>query len=152
MPGKQLLSYRKWCVGELNGRRKILCFVFQKCWCGASGSRWWRMNSQRHNHQSPHLLVQVGLCLGVGQFLFSQQKPKNPKIQHSVHRRSAVGDACNHYPFLKRDFLCRKWLFYGNALNPCNHANPFPTLMVQLFGGIFGGTSKKGQTRTKQFC
>lgn len=59
--------------------------------------------------------------------LFSKQKPKTAKIQHSAHR-SAVRDAYNHHPFLKRDFLCKKWLSYGNALNPCNHANPFPLL------------------------
>lgn len=90
------------------------------------------MNSQRHNHQSPHLLVPVGLCLGVGQFYFPSKSRKTPKIQHSAHRRSAVGDAYNHHPFLKRDFLCRKWLFYGNALNPWNRANPFPTPMVEM--------------------
>lgn len=53
---------------------------------------------------------------------FSKQKPKTAKIQH---RRSVERDDYNHHPFLKRDFLCKKWLFYGNALNPCNHANPF---------------------------
>lgn len=79
------------------------------------------------NHQSP--------CAGGPWFwsiLFSKQKPKKPKIQYSAHRNSAVGDAYNHHPFLKRDFLCRKWLFCGNASNPCNHVNPFPALMVEM--------------------
>lgn len=111
-------------------------------WC-----KWLKVTgNEQPETQSP---VSTSPCAGgplswCRSILFSQQKPKNPKIQHSVHRRSAVGDACNYHPFLKRDFPCRKWLFYGNALNPCNHANPFPTLMVQL-GAFLEVPAKKAK-------
>lgn len=100
----------------------------------------------RDNHQSP--------CVGgpwswYKPILFSKQKPKTPKIQHSAHRRSAVGYAYNHHPFLKRDFLCRKWFFCGNASNPCNHVNPFPALMVEMsvlqLGGFLVAPAKKSK-------
>lgn len=42
------------------------------------------MNSQRHKHKSPCLLVHVGLCLGIGQFYFpsKSQKLLKSSIQH----------------------------------------------------------------------
>lgn len=96
-------------------------------WC--KGPRVNEQPDHGDNHQSP--------CAGgpwswYRPILFSKQKPINPKIQCWAHRSSAVGDAYNHHPFLKGDFPCRKWLFCGNASNPCDHVNPLPALMVEM--------------------
>lgn len=99
---------------------------------------WCKWRKEMGNEQ-PETQSQVSMSPWAGgpvswhrSILFSKQKPKTAKIQHSAHRRSAVRDAYNHRPFLKRDFLRKKWLFYGNALNPCNHANPFPALVEEM--------------------
>lgn len=100
-------------------------------WC-----KWLKLmgNKQPEKKVTSHSvpLVQDGLCHGVGQFYFGSKRQKKIEIQHSVHRRLAAGDAYNYHPFLENYFLCRKWLFCGNALKPCNRVNPVPTLTAEM--------------------
>lgn len=157
VPGKHTLLYTG-CMGELNGGRKFFSLsprnadvvqVFKL------------MGNKQPEKKSP---VTVPSCTGwplswSRSILFLKQRPKPPEIQHSVHRRSAVGDAYNYHPFLENYFLCRKWLFCGNALKLCNHVNPVPAVMVEMsilhssWGSLWWHWHKwqKFWTRTKQY-
>lgn len=100
---------------------------------------------QRAREQlTSHSVPLCRLAFVVVYFIFEAKGRKKTEIWHSVHRRPAAEAAYDYHPSLENYFLCRKWLFCGNALTPCNHVNPAPAfsgdantpLQLELFVAV----------------